>query len=123
MCLDSEAEMDIPSLKKMLEQTKLERIEIFSGQTVDKPIVAKSVYISGGHIEAMVLARVITISNSDAVIKEGGMLVCGRLFHDFSHRVDGGKIFSGEEFSKPGVNCCNYNSISSCGKFTILGEG
>jgi len=114
--------MNVPELKKMLVETSVESVKIISGQIIIQPIVAKTVDIFGGEIRAMVLARVITISDSDVVIGEGGKLVCGRLIHDLSYRKDGGKIFAGEELYKMGPRCSNYNYNSGCSEFLELKE-
>jgi len=120
---DGGAEVDILNLKKMLNETTLESVEIVSGQIIEEPVVAKIVSISGGNIKSMILARTINISGSNAVIGKGGMLVCGRIFHDCSHSVNGGIVLAGKEFYKLGKNCCNYIDGASYSYFMVLGEG
>lgn len=120
--LDPKVGIDIPKLKRTLDDANLESVTIQSGQIIEKPIVAQRVFIHGGNIRAMILARVITISKSDAIVEKGGMLVCGRIFHDCSHQVVDGNIFAGKELFKLGVNCCNYNNGKCCDDFLVLGE-
>jgi len=115
-------DVSIADLKRMLDGATLENIKIVSGQIIDKPVVAKSISISGGNIKSMILARTINIADSDAVIEKGGTLVCARIFHDLSHSVNGGVVLAGKEFYKLGRVCCNYTFGNSCEELMILGE-
>jgi hypothetical protein len=121
--LGPKAGIDILELKRMLDSASLESVVIHSGQIIEKPIVAQRVIIHGGNIREMILARVITIAKSDAIVEKGGMLVCGKIFHDCSHQVVDGNVFAGKEFFKLGTNCCNYNCGNGCDDFLVLGEG
>jgi len=117
-------EVDIGELKAELDRTNVRFVLL--NKDVGKPIVARGVEITGGVINSVIIAHVVTISSSsksEVRIGENGRIFCGELFHDLSCTIND-NVKAGRIFLRPGKKCLNYIlKEESPDYFSLLARG